>query len=305
MFIATASRYELNSLLHSNTVIHFYTNLLSKTLQLVFAIKSYNEFMRKKLFYAGVVIVALLLTAWLTLYKPGPKAGAPSPNNQAETQLDAGNPRNKTASNFNRQQYSIDEPGSIWWIVNKVRPLSPATYAPTDLVTPNVPLRHTAGDSEMRLRKEAATGLEELVAAAKLENINLLLASGYRSYQLQVAVYNAAVQKYGQAGADKQSARPGTSENQTGLAADIGAASRKCEVEQCFGSMAEGQWLAANSYKYGFVLRYPENKEAATGYEYEPWHYRYVGKELATELYKQNMLTLEEFFGIVPARQPY
>lgn len=261
--------------------------------------------MRKKLFYAGVVIVALLLTAWLTLYKPGPKAGAPSPNDLAETQLDAGNPINKTSSSFNKQQHSIVEPGSIWWIVNKVRPLTPATYAPTDLVTPNVPLRHTAGDSEMRLRKEAGTALEELAAAAKQENINLLLASGYRSYQLQVAVYNANVQKYGQAGADKQSARPGTSEHQTGLAADIGAANRKCEIEQCFGDMTEGKWLAANAHKYGFVMRYPENKESATGYEYEPWHFRYVGKELAAELQKQNIITLEEFFGIVPARQPY
>jgi zinc D-Ala-D-Ala carboxypeptidase len=262
--------------------------------------------MRKKLFYAGVVMVALALTAWLTLYKPGPKAGAPSPDAQTEIQLDAGNPANKSAgSDFNKQLHSIDEPGSIWWIVNKVRPLNPATYAPTDLVTPNVPLRHTAGDSEMRLRKEAATALEELITAAKQEQINLLLASGYRSYQLQVAVYNANVQKYGQAGADKQSARPGTSEHQTGLAADIGSVSRKCEIEQCFGNMPEGQWLASNAYKYGFVMRYPENKEAATGYEYEPWHYRYVGKELSAELNKQGTLTLEEFFGIVPARQPY
>ena len=262
--------------------------------------------MRRKLFYAGVVLVALALTAWLTLYKPGPKAGAPSPDALTQTQSDAGNPADNTgARSFNKQQYPIDEPGSIWWIVNKVRPLSPATYSPTDLVIPNVPLRSAAGDSEMRLRKEAAAALEALVAAAKQEQISLLLASGYRSYQLQVAVYNANVQKYGQAGADKQSARPGTSEHQTGLAADIGAASRKCEIEQCFGDLPEGKWLAANAYKYGYIMRYPENKEAATGYEYEPWHYRYVGKGLAAELHAQNSVTLEEFFGIVPDRQPY
>lgn len=262
--------------------------------------------MRKKLFYAVVVFLALGLTAWLTLYKPGPKAGAPSQDGQSQAQLSAGNPANKVqTSSFNKQQYPIDESGSIWWIVNKVRPLNPATYAPSDLVIPNVPLRITAGDSEMRLRKEAAAGLEELVTAAKQDQVNLLLASGYRSYQLQVAVYNANVQRYGQAGADMQSARPGTSEHQTGLAADVGAASRKCEIEQCFGALPEGIWMAANAHKYGFVMRYPENKEEVTGYEYEPWHYRYVGKDLAAELNKQNVLTLEEFFGMVPDRQPY
>ncbi|HUP26703.1 MAG TPA: M15 family metallopeptidase, partial [Candidatus Limnocylindrales bacterium] len=174
-----------------------------------------------------------------------------------------------------------------------------------DLVVPNVPLRVSAGDSEMRLRKEAAAALEKMVQDAEQDKISLMLASGYRSYQLQVAVYNANVQKYGQAGADKQSARPGTSEHQTGLAADLEPASRQCEVEQCFGDLPEGQWVAANAYKYGYVIHYLENKDAATGYEYEPWHIRYVGIELAAELHQQAGVTLEEFFGIVPNRQPY
>ena len=157
----------------------------------------------------------------------------------------------------------------------------------------------------MRLRKEAATALEQMAAEAKKDGINLMLASGYRSYQLQVSVYNANVQKYGQAGADKQSARPGTSEHQTGLAADIGSTSRQCEIEQCFGDLPEGKWLSANAYKYGFILRYPADKQAVTGYEYEPWHYRYIGTELATELHKQSVTTLEEFFSFVPDNQPY
>lgn len=262
--------------------------------------------MRKKLFYASIIFLSLGLTAWLTLYKPGSKAGAPSQDGQSQAQLNPGDPANKIqASSFNKQQYSIGEPGSTWWIVNKVRPLNPAAYAPDNLVVPKVPLRVAAGDSEMRLRKEAAAALEELIAAAKQDQLSLLLASGYRSYQLQVAVYNANVQKYGQAGADEQSARPGTSEHQTGLAVDVGATSRKCEIEQCFGDLPEGIWVAANAHKYGFILRYPENKEAITGYVYEPWHFRYVGKDLAAELHKQKILTLEEFFGIVPARQPY
>lgn len=262
--------------------------------------------MHRRLFYTAVVFLALCLTAWLTLYKPSHKAGAPSPDAHMQSLSDAEDRANKNrASGLNKQQYSIDESGSLWWIVNKVRPLNPATYAPDDLVVPNIPLRVSRGDSEMRLRQEVATALENMAASAKQENINLMLASGYRSYQLQVAVYNANVQKYGQSGADKQSARPGTSEHQTGLAADIGSTNRLCEIEQCFGDMPEGQWLAANAYKYGFVMRYPENKETVTGYEYEPWHFRYVGKELSIELRNQNITTLEEFFGIAPARQPY
>ncbi len=254
--------------------------------------------MRKKAFYGLVTFISLMLTVWLTLYKPDNKATAPSAKSTTQTTAD-------TTSTFNKQLYSIDQPGSIWWIVNKVRPVNPATYAPDDLVVPAVPLRVSAGDGEMRLRKEAATALEKLVQAATQDKINLMLASGYRSYQLQVAVYNANVQKYGQAGADKQSARPGTSEHQTGLAADMEPVSRQCETEQCFGDLPEGQWLAANAYKYGFVIHYQENKDAVTGYEYEPWHIRYVGTDLSTELHNQNNLTLEEFFDIVPDHQPY
>ncbi|HUP26663.1 MAG TPA: D-alanyl-D-alanine carboxypeptidase family protein, partial [Candidatus Limnocylindrales bacterium] len=150
--------------------------------------------MRRKLFYGILVLISLMLTGWLTLYKPTNKAEAPTPpaSNQPGTST-------APATGFNKQRYSIDQAGSLWWIVNKVRPLNPATYAPDDLVVPNVPLRVSAGDSEMRLRKEAAAALEKMVQAAEQDKISLMLASGYRSYQLQVAVYNANVQKYGQA----------------------------------------------------------------------------------------------------------
>ncbi len=253
----------------------------------------------KKLFYGFVVLIALGLVAWLTLYKPANKAVAPGQKSVSQP-----NSPHQT-STFNKQQYSIDQAGSLWWIVNKTRPLEPATYAPDDLMVPAIPLRVSSGDSEMRLRKEAANALEQLAQTAKQDKINLMLASGYRSYQLQVAVYNANLQKYGQAGADKQSARPGTSEHQTGLAADMEPVSRECETEQCFADLPEGKWLDANAYKYGFIIRYPLDKEAITGYEYEPWHIRYVGTDLSNELHKQNTPTLEDFFNIVPTRQPY
>lgn len=227
-------------------------------------------------------------------------ASAPSTELQSNTQ------NQSAGSSFNKQAHSIDQPDSIWWIVSKVRPLSPLGYAPSDLVVPNIPLRASRGDGEMRLRKEASTAMEEMVAAAKNVNIDLMLTSGYRSYQLQVSVYNGYVQKYGQAGADKQSARPGTSEHQTGLAADLAPTTRQCELEVCFADLPEGKWLAANAYKYGFIIRYPEGKGEITGYsQYEPWHIRYIGKDLSQEMHKQNILTLEEFFDVVPTSQPY
>ncbi len=228
---------------------------------------------------------------------------ASAPSNQEQPNSAATD--SSQQSSFDKKAHALDEPDSIWWIVSKVRPLNPISYAPSDLVVPNIPLRASRGDGEMRLRQETAVALEEMVAAAKVSGIKLLLASGYRSYQLQVSVYNGYVQQEGQAWADKYSARPGTSEHQTGLAVDLGAASRQCELEICFADLPEGKWLAVNAYLYGFVIRYPEGKYEVTGYEFEPWHFRYVGKELSAELHKQNIQTLEEFFGVVPNKQPY
>jgi D-alanyl-D-alanine carboxypeptidase len=205
---------------------------------------------------------------------------------------------------FNRQQYSLTDPASLWLVVNKIRPLNPKDYAPADLVVPNVPLRLNSNQEEMHVRAQTAKAMESMVNDAGKQGIKLMLASGYRSYNFQVNLYNGYVKQQGQAEADKQSARPGYSEHQTGLAADLEPASRTCEVEQCFAATPEGKWLAANAYKYGFVIRYADGKDKTTGYEYEPWHVRYVGTSLATEMHKQHVSTLEEFFGL-PAAPDY
>ena len=205
--------------------------------------------------------------------------------------------RTMPAPAFDSKQYSIDDPASLWVIVNKRRPLNPKTYAPS-LAVPNVPLRTSAGSGEMHVSTQMAPALEKLVAASNAAGVPLMLASGYRSYDLQVGVYGAEVKNYGQAAADRESARPGYSEHQTGLAADLEPTSRTCEVTQCFGQMAEGKWLAENAYKYGFVIRYPDGKESTTGYIYEPWHVRYVGTSLAQEIHKQGNVPLETFFKL-------
>lgn len=204
---------------------------------------------------------------------------------------------------FDKRQYSLSQPTSIWVVVNKQRPLNPADYVPPDLTVPDVPLRVPGNDS-MQLRQPAAQALEMMFAAAKSVGLPLMLSSGYRSYSYQVGLYGGYVKSMGQAGADAISARPGYSEHQTGLAADIEPLDEKCDVSVCFANLPAGKWLAANAYKYGFIMRYPADKVKITGYDYEPWHFRYVGVSLSTELHKLHIETLEEFFGL-PAAPNY
>lgn len=154
------------------------------------------------------------------------------------------------------------------------------------------------------LRNDAARAYLKMFRAARRDGINLVIQSGYRSYAAQVTVYNGWVSSIGRAAADLQSARPGYSEHQTGLSADIAAANRACTIQSCFGTTPEGRWLSRNAWKYGWHLRYPKTKTPITGYKYEPWHWRYVGVELATELNLTPKITLEEFFGL-PAAPDY
>ncbi len=137
----------------------------------------------------------------------------------------------------------------------------------------------------------AGAALNEMIEAAKQEGISLWIASAFRSYSRQMSVYNNYVVRDGVAVADRYSARPGHSEHQTGLAFDLNS------LEQWFGQTDEGLWLAANCWKYGFIIRYPQDKEEITGYMYEPWHVRYIGKEMAQKV-EESGLCLEEYFNI-------
>ncbi len=163
-------------------------------------------------------------------------------------------------------------------IANKKYPL-PETFAP--------------GES-----KEARAAFEEMAAEAKLSSFNLTAFSTYRSYDYQVTLYNRYVDRDGVEAADRYSARPGYSEHQTGLAFDIGEVNHeKHWASSSFGTTEAGKWLLANAHRYGFILRYPNHKEEITGYMHEAWHYRYVGKPIAEQIFKKN-ITLEEYLGI-------
>lgn len=189
-----------------------------------------------------------------------------------------------TASNAS---FSTTEPSSIWVVVNKQHSLNPISYTPTDLVG--------IGNGQLA-RSDTATALSSLFAAAKANGTPIYSLSGYRSYATQSGLYNSYVQSDGQAAADTYSARPGYSEHQTGLAADVGTGT--CDLNVCFGSTDAGKWIAANAYTYGFIVRYPADKTTITGYQYEPWHLRYVGVQLATQMHDKGIATLEEYFGV-------
>jgi D-alanyl-D-alanine carboxypeptidase len=152
------------------------------------------------------------------------------------------------------------------------------------------------GDEEKKLmRKEAAHALERLVQAAKKQNIHLVGISGYRSYARQKAIYEANLQEKGKKRTSQFNACPGQSEHQTGLAIDISSPTANLALDESFGETKEGKWLAKHAADFGFIIRYPKGKTGITGYAYEPWHLRYVGKEIAEEI-AQKGITLEEYF---------
>lgn len=187
---------------------------------------------------------------------------------------------------------SIDTPGSPWWIVNAGRPL-PEGYVPPDLVTPDVPI--APGADATQLTATTARAFEALVADARSAGYRLQLNSGYRSFDDQVRLRSRYVADYGEETAARLVATPGTSEHQTGMAVDVGLVG--LPDDQTFGSTAASRWVADNAHRFGFIRRYPPDKAAITGYANEPWHLRFVGVELATELHASG-LTMEERFGL-------
>ncbi len=192
-----------------------------------------------------------------------------------------------------KSQYDITDPTSIAVLVNKEYGL-PDGYEPDDLVKPDIPFVYEYEEVHY-LRQEAAEALIEMFEASKEDGIELAGVSGYRSYAIQKTLYENYVKRDGEEAANRYSAKPGHSEHSTGLAMDVAGISGKCAANNCFANTDEAKWLAEHAHKFGFIIRYPEGKEEITGYQYEPWHLRYVGKELA-QILTENAWTMEEFF---------
>lgn len=178
-------------------------------------------------------------------------------------------------------------------LVNKERSL-PWDYEPEDLVEPDVPFSFTGEDEKRYMREEAAKALEEMFKKAKEDGILLAAASGYRSYYRQKCLHNYKINQDGNNATKRISAVPGHSEHQTGLAMDITCRSVNLKLKEAFGDEPEGIWVKENAHTFGFIIRYPKGKEEITGYSYEPWHIRYLGEDLAKQVYDSE-LTYEEF----------
>ncbi|MFC6648115.1 MULTISPECIES: M15 family metallopeptidase [Paenibacillus] len=223
-----------------------------------------------------------------------PEASAvPEPTDQ----LDPGGSGNGTSGN-NDAEMVVAEPESIAVMVNKQYSL-PEQYKPSDLVYPDVPFIFSEKIEKRMLRREAAAALEEMFAGAKADGVNLAGVSGYRSESTQRRLFNNYVARDGEEKARTYSAMPGHSEHQTGLAIDLSGRDGKCAAESCFAGTKEAEWLAAHAAEYGYIIRFLEGKEAITGYKYEPWHVRYVGKEIAASIAERG-ITLEEYYDAIP-----
>lgn len=149
---------------------------------------------------------------------------------------------------------------------------------------------------EQKLDQRIAEPMKEFIAAARDQGLSVFLSSGYRSYYEQEYLFNRKAQQYGVDEAAKIVSRPGTSEHQTGLACDITDQYYEVKTES-LEETALYQWMSKHCYEYGFIVRYPKDKEEITGIIYEPWHFRYVGKEAAKYMYDHN-LCLEEFVAL-------
>lgn len=218
------------------------------------------------------------------------EASAQEANGQEASEHDVSTNDAKT------QGLSIDDPRSVWVVVNKRRPLDPLGYAPDDLVMPE----GVDNVNGQPLRAEAAAAATRMVQAAQADGVWFRIGSAYRDFDRQEYLYTSYIARDGQAEADTYSARPGFSEHQTGLTADFDDGS-DCYLWACFAETEAGAWLAKHSAEYGWILRYPSGAQHTTGYTFEPWHFRYVGVELATTLRDEGVATLEEYFGLEAA----
>ena len=170
-----------------------------------------------------------------------------------------------------------------------------APAVPVTLVKPDVQPTREAVSENIYMRPEAAAALEDLFEAAAQDGITLYATSGYRSYSTQKAIFERKLERMDEKQANASVAKPGYSEHQTGLAMDIeGETTKGTGLTEAFCVSPEGIWAAEHCAEYGFIIRYPKGKTRITGYIYEPWHLRYVGKEAAAEITELGV-TFEEY----------
>ncbi|MGX5771565.1 M15 family metallopeptidase [Microbacterium trichothecenolyticum] len=191
----------------------------------------------------------------------------------------------------------LGDSARVWTVMDKIRPANPIDYRPGALVLPDG-VRNVEGGA---LRSDAASALASLVTAARTAGAGeIALESGFRSYQTQQATYGRHFAEKGER-ADQVSARPGYSEHQLGLSADVVACAGSCGTLDQLAATPQGQFVAAHAWEHGWIVRYTEGATPVTGYLPEPWHLRYIGPELAKAYHEGGWTSLEEFFALDPA----
>ncbi len=194
---------------------------------------------------------------------------------------------NKDEEGFYKNIKLIENPDDVLVLVNKNNQLL-SSYIPKNLES--ISLKYANKDKY--LKKEAKIAFEKLSEDASKLGYRIVAVSAYRDYNYQNELFNYYVKEKGLNYALECSAKPGHSEHQTGLALDVEGSNKDYDN---FENSKEFIWMKDNAHKYGFILRYPKGKENITGFKYEPWHYRYVGNDIAKYIYENN-LTLEEYF---------
>lgn len=257
---------------------------------------------RNRIFVFGPPIALALLGSFLIIQGAfaGPRLDLVQQQNQVLIESERVSPSATLASHaFPRLMFG--NPASLFVIVNKHNVISPMSFEPTDLVE-LPPSESLDNPRDHKLSLPAANALKAMAAEMmKQGQGRMTLNSGFRSSKTQQALFNSFVSSQGESQALLKAAKPGFSEHQTGLAADISFPAQGCAVMTCFGGTEAGKWISENSWKFGFVIRYKLGTESTTGYSYEPWHLRYVGKEIAKLYSESGMQTLEEFWGLAAA----
>ena len=199
---------------------------------------------------------------------------------------------------------ALDVAGHQWVLLNKSRPLNPIDFAPESIraMESSASLDNSRG---LRLNVDAASALEEMADVMFAEGPGqMFVNSAYRTYEYQGELFEQKAGQYGEAEALLRSAKAGYSEHQTGLAVDLSVPAQGSAIMQCFGDTVGGIWIAENSWRFGYIVRYEEGTSEITGFTYEPWHLRYIGKPISKMYHESGMNTLEEFWGF-PAAPTY
>lgn len=251
-----------------------------------------------------IIVIALLFGGFFLIYINNEEAPAPpatASGSAATTQTPTPEPNLLPDDMQQIKDYTgavpLDTIPESYTVLVNGNYLLPEKYVPDDLTEPDVPFSTYDSSDKRKLRKKAARALEKMFGAAKKKKCTLVGISAYRSYARQKQIYHRNVSIYGKDTTNTFSAKPGSSEHQTGLTIDISCPQMNYLLSTSFANTKEGKWVKKNAHKYGYIVRYPEGTSKITGYRYEPWHIRYVGVPLATYLYK-NKKTLEEYYGV-------